>query len=181
MWSEASDFVELDYRGQHVPVSFRSFGEDAYAATVDGEPVDFRLTRLGDDAFLVEADSRKRRVHLVSGEHDVALFGDGESWHFGLIDPLVGEDEVTGGGDRIVAPMPGLVKLLHAVPGTAVARGETLVVMEAMKMELTLAAPRDGTIAEVLVSQGEQVIEGAVLLAMAPEDGEREDGEAEDG
>jgi 3-methylcrotonyl-CoA carboxylase alpha subunit len=181
LWCEASDFVELDYRGQHVPVSFGSIGEGAYAAIVDGEPVDFSLSRLGDDAYLLEVDGRKRRVHLVSGEHDVTIFGDGESWHFGLIDPLAGEDEIAGGGDRIVAPMPGLVKLLHATPGMAVAKGETLAVMEAMKMELTLSAPRDGTVAEVLVSQGEQVIEGAVLLILEPEEGEPEDGEPEDG
>jgi 3-methylcrotonyl-CoA carboxylase alpha subunit len=176
LWSEASDFVELDYRGQHVPVSFGSTGEGAYSATVDGKPVDFSLSRLGGGAYLLEVGGRKRRVHLVSGEHDVTIFGDGESWRFCLIDPLAGEDEVAGVGDRIVAPMPGLIKLLRAEPGAAVTKGETLAVMEAMKMELTLAAPREGTIAEVLVSQGEQVIEGAVLLTLMPEDGEPQDG-----
>ncbi|WP_037079752.1 acetyl/propionyl/methylcrotonyl-CoA carboxylase subunit alpha [Neorhizobium vignae] len=181
LWAEASDFVELDYRGQHVPVSFRSIGEGVYAATVDGKPVDFRLSRLGAEACLLEAAGRKHRVHLVSGERDVTIFGDGEHWHFGLIDPLAGEDEIAASSDRIVAPMPGLVKLLRATPGAFVTKGEALVVMEAMKMELTLAAPRDGTLADVFVSQGEQVIEGALLLTLEPEEGEPEDVEPEDG
>ncbi|MDR6816117.1 3-methylcrotonyl-CoA carboxylase alpha subunit [Neorhizobium sp. 2083] len=181
LWSQASDFVELDDRGHHVPVSFASTGEGAYAATVDGKRVDFSLSRSGDGACLLEVEGSKRRVHLVSGQRDVTIFGDGENWHFGLLDPLAGEDEAADGGDRIVAPMPGLVKLLRAVPGAAVAKGETLAIMEAMKMELTLAAPRDGTIAEVLVAQGEQVVEGAMLLTLEPEDGEPEYGEPEDG
>ncbi|KAB1089147.1 acetyl/propionyl/methylcrotonyl-CoA carboxylase subunit alpha [Neorhizobium galegae] len=181
LWSEASDFVELDYRGQHVPISFGSTGEGAYAAIVDGRQVDFGLSRLGEDTYLLEVDGRKRRFHLVPGHRDLTIFGDGESWHFGLIDPLAGEDEIAAGSDHIVAPMPGLVKLLRATPGTSVTKGETLVVMEAMKMELTLAAPRDGTIADVLVSQGEQVIEGAVLLILEPEFGEPESGEPQDG
>ncbi|CDN56671.1 Methylcrotonoyl-Coenzyme A carboxylase 1 [Neorhizobium galegae bv. officinalis bv. officinalis str. HAMBI 1141] len=178
LWSEASDFVELDYRGQHVPISFRSTVEGVYAAAVDGRQVDFGLSRLGEDTYLLEVDGRKRRFHLVPGHRDLTIFGDGESWHFGLIDPLAGEDEIAAGSDRIAAPMPGLVKLLRATPGASVTKGEALVVMEAMKMELTLAAPRDGTLADVLVSQGEQVIEGAVLLILEPEP---EAGEPKDG
>ena len=75
-----------------------------------------------------------------------------------------------GGGDDIRAPMPGLVKALGAVAGAAVARGDVLVVLEAMKMEHALTAPRDGRVAEVLVAAGEQVTDGTVLLALEPRD-----------
>ena len=60
--------------------------------------------------------------------------------------------------------MPGLVKHLAAAAGQAVARGDVLVVLEAMKMEHALTAPRDGVIAEVMVAAGAQVTDGTVLL-----------------
>ena len=67
--------------------------------------------------------------------------------------------------------MPGLVKVVSAKAGDEVTRGDPLMVLEAMKMEHTLAAPRDGRVAEVLATAGEQVSEGALLLSLEPEDG----------
>jgi len=170
LWSGASDFVDLDHRGQHLPVSFSRKGEDAFAVMVDGKDLDLRLSRSGTGYF-IETDGRKYRLHAIRGGDDVTVFCDGESWHFGLADPFSGEDEAMHGGDQIVAPMPGLVKLLHATPGVSVAKGERLAVMEAMKMELTISAPRDGKVGEVLAVEGEQVLEGAVLLVLEPAEG----------
>lgn len=167
LWSEAADFVTLDHRGHHVAVSFSRRGEGAYAATVDGRDIDLHPGRSGG-AYLTETDGRKHRLHAIRGDRDVTVFKGGESWHFSLVDPLAGDQEEAGAGDRIVAPMPGLVKLLRAAVGADVSRGETLAVMEAMKMELALSAPRDGRIAEVLVAEGEQVLEAAVLLVLEP-------------
>ena len=67
--------------------------------------------------------------------------------------------------------MPGLVKRLAAAPGQPVARGDVLVVLEAMKMEHSLTAPRDGAVAQVHVAEGSQVEDGAILLALEPADG----------
>ena len=65
---------------------------------------------------------------------------------------------------RLTAPMPGKVVALLAKAGEAVKAGQALAVMEAMKMEHTIAAPRDGTVAELLYGVGDQVAEGAELL-----------------
>jgi 3-methylcrotonyl-CoA carboxylase alpha subunit len=167
LWSEAADFVSLEHRGHRLPVSFATRQADGYEVVVDGKASKLRVSHAGA-AYVVEADGRSHPVHAVRGTRDVAIFRDGESWHFVLMDVLAGEDEAAAGGDRIVAPMPGQVKLMRTSPGATVVKGEALAVMEAMKMELTLSAPRDGTIADVLVSEGEQVLEGAVLLALEP-------------
>jgi 3-methylcrotonyl-CoA carboxylase alpha subunit len=83
-----------------------------------------------------------------------------------LIDALAhaGEGHVDGG--RLTAPMPGKVVSFAVKAGDRVARGQALAVMEAMKMEHTIAAPADGTVAEVLFAPGDQVTEGAELLRM---------------
>jgi 3-methylcrotonyl-CoA carboxylase alpha subunit len=62
--------------------------------------------------------------------------------------------------------MPGKVVALMAKVGDAVKAGQALAVMEAMKMEHTIAAPRDGTVAELLYGVGDQVAEGAELLRL---------------
>ena len=67
--------------------------------------------------------------------------------------------------------MPGLIKMIGARAGHQVAKGDPLVVMEAMKMEHTLTAPRDGTVGAVLVGIGDQIEEAAILLSLeAPDD-----------
>jgi 3-methylcrotonyl-CoA carboxylase alpha subunit len=76
-----------------------------------------------------------------------------------------GEGAVEGG--RLTAPMPGMVIAFLTQPGDAVKLGQPLAVMEAMKMEHTITAPRDGTVAELLYSAGDQVNEGGELLRLA--------------
>ena len=61
------------------------------------------------------------------------------------------------------APMPGMVKIVRAVAGEMVSKGQPLLVLEAMKMEHTITASHQGEIAEI-VSEGAQVSEGAVLV-----------------
>jgi len=65
--------------------------------------------------------------------------------------------------------MPGRVVELLVAAGDAVRRGQALIVVEAMKMEHTIAAPRDGRIAAIHYAPGDNVEEGAELIALAPE------------
>ena len=73
------------------------------------------------------------------------------------------------GGDAVKAPMPGKIIAMNVKPGDMVTRGDTLAVMEAMKMEHSLAAPRDGVVESVSGAVGEQVAEGLVLVQLVDE------------
>ncbi|MCB1334057.1 MAG: biotin/lipoyl-binding protein [Roseivivax sp.] len=86
-----------------------------------------------------------------------------------VIDPLDRATGPAGGGNLIEAPMPGLVRSVHVSAGQAVAAGDKLAVLEAMKMEHALTAARDGVVAEVLVSAGAQVEAGAALIRLEDE------------
>ena len=66
------------------------------------------------------------------------------------------------------APMPGLAKVVMAGKGDAVKKGQPLLILEAMKMEHTIAASHDGVIDEI-VSQGMQVTDGTVLVTFVEE------------
>lgn len=69
-------------------------------------------------------------------------------------------------GEAIKAPMPGTILSIKVSPGTSVKKGDTLVILEAMKMENEISAPRDGVVSEVIVTTGASVSTGDVLLAI---------------
>jgi 3-methylcrotonyl-CoA carboxylase alpha subunit len=95
------------------------------------------------------------------------VFLDGESWRLAEIDPLAPPAGIDAAAGRLSAPMPGRVTRLFVEPGDRIGRGEPLVVIEAMKMEHTLAAPADGVVAAVRCAVGDLVEEGAELIALA--------------
>jgi 3-methylcrotonyl-CoA carboxylase alpha subunit len=82
------------------------------------------------------------------------------------VDALAHAGEAATEGGRLSAPMPGKVVSFAVKAGDKVCKGQALAVMEAMKMEHTIAAPADGTVAELLFAPGDQVAEGAELLRL---------------
>ena len=84
-----------------------------------------------------------------------------------VLDPLAHAGETAQEGGRLTAPMPGKVVSFAVQAGDAVKAGQPLAVMEAMKMEHTIAAPHDGTVVELLYAPGDQVADGAELLKLA--------------
>ncbi|AVT04000.1 acetyl-CoA carboxylase biotin carboxylase subunit [Paracidovorax avenae] len=84
-----------------------------------------------------------------------------------VIDRLAHAGEAQAEGGRLTAPMPGKVVSFAVRAGDRVAKGQALAVMEAMKMEHTIAAPADGMVEELLYAPGDQVTEGAELLRLA--------------
>ena len=82
----------------------------------------------------------------------------------GMSSKLAGGSQAEGG--RLTAPMPGKVVSFAVKAGDKVSKGQALAVMEAMKMEHTIAAPLDGVVEELLYAPGDQVAEGAELLKL---------------
>ena len=73
---------------------------------------------------------------------------------------------VTGAGETVDAPMPGNILKVNVTAGQAVKAGTVLVVLEAMKMENEIMAPKDGTVTQVLVQKGSTVDTGAPLVVI---------------
>jgi len=122
--------------------------------------------RRADGRLTVELDGVRRSVRVLEYAGTLAVFVEGESWQFEMIDPLAPPEgtDVTAG--RLTAPMPGRVVQLLVAAGDTVRQGQAMIVVEAMKMEHTIAAPRDGTVAAVHYAAGDLVEEGAELIAL---------------
>jgi 3-methylcrotonyl-CoA carboxylase alpha subunit len=117
--------------------------------------------RLGSDTFTATVVRRPTADGV-----DYAVFADGANRSLRLLDPLdVTQYEAVASGDAAVrAPLPGKIIDLRVKAGDKVSKGQALLVLEAMKMEHTLAAPADGTVKSVRYAVGEQVAEGAELV-----------------
>ncbi|MDK3016184.1 acetyl/propionyl/methylcrotonyl-CoA carboxylase subunit alpha [Pseudodonghicola flavimaris] len=106
-----------------------------------------------------------RAVPMARAGARITLFS-GAAPVFDLVDPLDRAGADAAGGNLIEAPMPGLVKAVFVAAGETVAEGQRLAILEAMKMEHTLVAARDGVVAEVLAAAGDQVEAGAALVRL---------------
>jgi acetyl/propionyl-CoA carboxylase alpha subunit len=101
----------------------------------------------------------------------VVAFLDGQAWRFEPARALVEDGAAAEADGSVRSPIPGVVAATPVKPGQAVVRGQTLVVVEAMKTEHSLAAPFDGVVQAVRVSAGEQLDEGAVVAVVTKGEG----------
>ena len=134
-----------------------------------------RITARTDGGFDVATDNGIHSLRAGGGkrlarwpEH-VTVFSGATGYNFGVPNPLARADDAGAGAGNLRAPMPGLVKVVRSGPGETVVKGQPLLILEAMKMEHTIAAPHDGTIAEI-AAEGAQVTDGTVLVKFVEAD-----------
>ncbi|MGE4330056.1 acetyl/propionyl/methylcrotonyl-CoA carboxylase subunit alpha [Diaphorobacter sp.] len=113
------------------------------------------------------AGQRTRATVYAQGETD-HIFTPRGATRIEALDLLAHAGDSAAEGGRLTAPMPGKVVSFAVKAGDKVAKGQPLAVMEAMKMEHTIAAPFDGVVQELLYAPGDQVMDGAELLSLSP-------------
>lgn len=120
-----------------------------------------------DGADMVAIDPLTEGVGVYRDGHTLIVV-DG-AWQHRLthVVPLDEADRGEGAGGGLTAPMPGKVVQALVAAGDSVVRGQTVMILEAMKMEHAISAPVDGTVADVFYAAGDQVDEGAELLRLA--------------
>lgn len=105
------------------------------------------------------------RAH--DGDRQIVRMG-GRTLETRLVDPRSEADASGGGQDHVRAPMPGVIVHVHRVPGAVVARGEALLTIESMKLQMTLLAPRDGLLARLPRSVGDAFDKDDIVAELAP-------------
>jgi 3-methylcrotonyl-CoA carboxylase alpha subunit len=139
----AGGHYRLDCGDRHGVVSHARVRDGDLSAAFDGDVRRYRV-RIDDGSVLLH--DGERRVQLER----VAAFAFAASAH--------------KAADRVIAPMPGRIVLVKASLGDSVVAGQELLVMEAMKMELSLKAPHAATIVAIQASAGDFVEADAVLV-----------------
>jgi len=152
--------------GDRYDVAYRVRG-DTVQASVNGVPpgAAIHVHDTGPDRVDLEIDGTRRvyRVQRVGPDAYVDA-SDGSSALTEV--PRFGDPEKLAPAGSLLAPMPGLVRRVLVEVGAVVAPGQPLLVLEAMKMEQTVAAPAAGVVAELRAKAGEQVSTGQVLAVV---------------
>ncbi|MFF3426708.1 biotin carboxylase N-terminal domain-containing protein [Streptomyces sp. NPDC002602] len=139
-----------------------------------GTPARGRIVARTPDTVTVELDGVTHRFSHAASPEGTWLGRDGDSWHLQRHDPvaaaLTGRGH--GGAGTLAAPMPGTVTVVKVAVGDRVAAGQSLLVVEAMKMEHVISAPHAGTVTELDVTPGTTVAMDQILAVVTPEEEE---------
>jgi 3-methylcrotonyl-CoA carboxylase alpha subunit len=157
---------EFEFHGEPAKATLTYLHDGALQLAI-GEasgPLVFAETAQGIDVQF--AGQRMTAAVYAQGELDYVFTAKGATQILS-IDLLAHAGEAHAEGGRLTAPMPGKVVSFTVKAGDKVSKGQPLAVMEAMKMEHTIAAPADGVVQELLYAPGDQVSEGAELLKIA--------------
>ncbi len=159
-------YFDLAFHGEQHTAVLSYLHDGALQLRVEEAGAALQFSRHGDDIVLHYGGLRVLVQVLRSGEVAHVYTPQGAT-QITVLDALAHAGEAQAEGGRLTAPMPGKVVSFAVKAGDTVAKGQVLAVMEAMKMEHTIAAPAAGVVAELLHAPGDQVAEGAELLKLS--------------
>jgi 3-methylcrotonyl-CoA carboxylase alpha subunit len=125
-----------------------------------------------DERFSLRIDGLKVDAAIVSRAEGLVVILDGKNYDLDYVGLLESSLDETNDDSQIRSPLPARVVRLNVRPGDRVTRGTNLIVLEAMKMEIVLSAPRDGVVERVTCAEGDMMTEGTDLVLL--KDGELE-------
>ncbi|HEX4986935.1 MAG TPA: acetyl/propionyl/methylcrotonyl-CoA carboxylase subunit alpha [Burkholderiales bacterium] len=160
------DFVLLD-AGTRRALAVHPRGEDHALEFSDGTSLRARATPGADGSLDVDIDGVRRKATVVRDAAGLVVFMDGGGHRLEFEQAGARDEEDPSG--RLVSPLPGSVIDVLVASGDRVKKGQAMMIIEAMKMEHTINAPRAGTIGRIYFAKGEQVAEGAQLLELEAE------------
>jgi 3-methylcrotonyl-CoA carboxylase alpha subunit len=166
MFGGATRRFDLDVGGTHHVVTLHRLHDGALTLAVGEQRWPLATRALGNDRHDVSLGERRWTLAVYAQGERITVFAPEGTLALQEFDAIAHAGEGAAPGGSLTAPMPGKVVAFLARPGDKVRSGQPLAVMEAMKMEHTIAAPRDGVVAELLYGVGDQVAEGASLLRL---------------
>lgn len=145
----------MTWNGEVVPVDIREVEPHCYSVVIDGKSVDVNI----DPMRGPDPDTHSYRATLFDGAYE-----------FQLADPmkmlLAAAGGAAGGGGTLTAPMPGKVVKIMVAEGEKVEEGQTLLILEAMKMQNEYKAPVAGVVTKIFIQEGTAVETAAPMVVL---------------
>ena len=160
-----SSVLLRDASGKRRDARLTFSGQRWTIAIDDGVPIALAHPALDGNTLSAATDHGRLRLTAIEADGTITLIERGKSWRIGRVDVLAEAEAATVGHGHLVSPMPGTVVRVMAVEGESVKRGQALMVVEAMKMEHTIAAHADGVVRQVKFRAGDSVAEGVELIS----------------
>lgn len=165
---EAPSDFKLKWRDREFDLEVMVHDGHLFSTTVEGEKVEIDVTRSGEDEFHYSGAGVQRKARIAHQNDSVWIMAEGAAWCFTDVTLAAAQVAAAGADGRILANSDGKIVAVHVKPGETVTKGQTLVVLEAMKMEFQLSTPVAGTVEAVSVAAGAQVKNRQLLVKVTP-------------
>ncbi len=153
-----------EHNGETYTVNIERQPDGSYWATIGDTAYAVQTRQLQHGGWLFTLDGQQVMAYTAAqGDRRYVNVG-GQHYTLSVPDQRLSRRKATGGSGDLTAQMPGQVLDVLVAQGDTVERGQTLVILEAMKMEIRVTAPRDGVVKRMLVSKGDVVERGQMLL-----------------
>jgi propionyl-CoA carboxylase alpha chain len=162
--------VSLAHGDDVIDVRYQSRRDGSFALGERGDGGTAHIHRWSPTAIDAEIDGRRMTTQVTRAGDRLYVQAVRGTIAFGIV-PRFATPGAAAPSGGLMAPMPGVVLDVRCAPGDQVESGQTLIVLEAMKMEHVVRAPADGVVADVRVAKGQHVENGALLLVFEPADG----------
>jgi 3-methylcrotonyl-CoA carboxylase alpha subunit len=172
LWGEASHAISLRYADEVLDRKIIISEAGAVRLTMpDGTPcIALDNVTLTQDGFSYLIENYQRSMRVITfqrgNETLVSVHFNGNTFEFTRPDPLSGRGDDKLSASAVIAPMTGVVRLVNVSEKSKVKAGERVMVIEAMKMEMALEAPRDGIVSAISCKVGQAVESGSILLQL---------------
>jgi biotin carboxyl carrier protein len=157
--------MKLSYKGKLFEVASKE-----NELVIDGKSYPIVLDKYNNNILKISLGDEQKVVYVASDERNAYVFIDGEQYVLHRVEESYGIEEEANGSDKsieqIKPPMPGSIVKLLVEKGQEVEEGSPIVVVEAMKMEITLYSSISGVVSEINVEPGQQVDSDKVLVVI---------------
>ena len=155
----------FDHSSETIPIDLVPLGK-SYRATIGEKTVDVEILQAKDGKLNLLVDGKRVTAYVSSDNAKRWVTVNGQTC---VLTKSSDAQRRSTGHDHtseLIAPMPGQVRAVNVVEGETVTKGQTLLVLEAMKMEIRIQAPRDGKVMKLLVKQTQTVEREQILIEL---------------
>lgn len=170
LWDGEAETRQFLVRGRRLSCTLARHGR-RFTATCEARTLHFRLLAFGPPVLRLDCEDRVSTFTILAEDTTLIVACDDGRHEFESADAAEVSAGAAAGGGLVVSPMPGQVRKVFVKAGDRVVQGAPVVIIEAMKMELSLYAERSGRVIEVSAAEGDQIREGTVLLRIGDADG----------
>ena len=140
---------------------------------VNGEAHDVDFLNLGGSLYSIITENRSLEAVIDDDDDKIAVMMDGRLFEAQALDEramllIQRRGGISSGSGEVHAPMPGLIAVVTVAVGQAVAQGDTVVILESMKMQNELKSPIDGAVAAIHIEAGQAVDKNSLLIEIVP-------------
>ena len=170
LWDGETETRQFLVQGRRLSCTLARHGR-RFTATCEARTLHFRLLAFGPPVLRLDCEDRVSTFTILAEDTTLVVACEDGRHEFESADAVEVSASAAAGGGLVVSPMPGQVRKVFVKAGDRVVQGAPVVIIEAMKMELSLYAERSGRVIEASAAEGDQVREGTVLLRIGDADG----------